>query len=124
MLIDIRRDHLDCNHQLMYLSFLVKVNSRHTGLPGDTGGDDDNLSASQSLLDTITSAHVPRNPTKNNSLILLETLDDRVGVDVRDVGSDSGSTSDIVERQAGDQGVGLEEQRHGLTDTTCGSDRV
>ena len=53
-------------------------NSRHTGLPGDTSGDDDELSTSQSLLDA---AHQYA-PIRVYSLILLETLDDRVGVDV------------------------------------------
>jgi hypothetical protein len=41
-----------------------------------------------------------------------------VGVDVRDVSSDTGGTTNIVEGQRGDQGVGLEQERHGLTDTT------
>ena len=53
-----------------------------------------------------------------DSLILLETLDDRVGVDVRDISSDTWSTSDIVEGESGDEGVSLQEKRHGLTNTT------
>lgn len=52
------------------------------------------------------------------SLILLETLDDRVGVDVRDISSDTWGTSDIVEGESGDEGVSLQEERHGLTNTT------
>lgn len=53
-----------------------------------------------------------------DSLILLETLDDRVGVDVRDISSDTWSTSDIVKGKTSDEGVSLQEKRHGLTNTT------
>jgi hypothetical protein len=58
------------------------------------------------------------NDPAGHSLILLISLDNRVGVDVRDIGSDTGSTSDIVKRKTSDEGVGLEEEGHGLTDTT------
>lgn len=54
-----------------------------------------------------------------HSLVLLETLDDRVGVDVRNVGSDTGGTSDIVQGKTSDERVSLEEERHRLADTTC-----
>jgi len=71
--------------------------SRHTGLPWDTSGDDDELSTSQSLLDASIVSRVSSEAT-SNSLILLETLDNRVGVDVGDISSDTWGTSDIVER--------------------------
>jgi hypothetical protein len=70
--------------------------SRHTGLPWDTSGDDDELSTSQSLLDAIIVSQDPCK-AKSYSLILLVTLDNRVGVDVGDISSDTWGTSDIVE---------------------------
>lgn len=51
-------------------------------------------------------------------LVLLETLDGRVGVDVGNVSGNTGSTSDVVEGKASNTRVLLEEERHGLTDTT------
>lgn len=51
-------------------------------------------------------------------LVLLETLDGRVSVDVGNVSSNTGGTSNVVEGKSSDTGVLLEEERHGLTDTT------
>lgn len=57
---------------------------------------------------------------KRYSRLLLEALDERVGVDVRDVGGDTGGVADIVEGELSDVGVLLEEEREGLADTTWG----
>jgi hypothetical protein len=54
----------------------------------------------------------------HHSLGLLVTLDLGGSVDVGDIGSDTWGASDIVEGETGDEWVGLEEERHGLTDTT------
>lgn len=79
-----------------------QVVTGHSWLTGDTGRDDDNLGTGES----------------GSNVGLLETLDVRDGVDVGDVGGDTWGTSDVVETEGGDQGVGLEEEGHRLTDTT------
>ena len=97
-----------------------RINSRHTGLSGDTSGDDDNFGASKSLLDAVdtVSTHIYTYSFTEDLLVLLKALDGRVGVDVGNVGSNTGSTSNVIEGEASNAGVLLEEERHGLTDTT------
>lgn len=97
-----------------------RINSRHTGLSGDTSGDDDNFGASKSLLDAVdtVSTSIYTFSFTKDLLVLLETLDGRVGVDVGNVSGNTGSTSDVVEGKASNTRVLLEEERHGLTDTT------
>lgn len=80
----------------------------HTGLSGDTGGDDNNLDALKSLLKTL--------------VIGEEALDNRVGGDVGKVGSDTGGTSKIVKRKGGNVLVELKEKGEGLADTTGGTE--
>lgn len=53
----------------------------------------------------------------DDPLVLLETLYDRVGVDVTDIRCDSWCASNIVERETSDEGVSLEEEGEGLADT-------
>lgn len=97
-----------------------RMDSRHTGLPRDTSGDDDNFGASKSLLDAVdtVSTSIYTFSFTKDLLVLLETLDGRVGVDVGNVSGNTGSTSDVVEGKASNTRVLLEEERHGLTDTT------
>ena len=57
----------------------------HSGLPGDTSGDDNDVSTSESLLETV---------------IGREVAHDLCGRgDVREIGSNSGGVDDIVERK-------------------------
>jgi hypothetical protein len=45
-----------------------------------------------------------------------------LGVDVRDIGSDTWCHADIIEGELGDPRVQLEQQRQWLTDTTGGTE--
>lgn len=58
----------------------------------------------------------------HHALGLLKALDVGRGVDVRDVGSDTGGASDVVQSERSDEGVGLEEEGHGLSDSTGGTE--
>jgi len=44
-----------------------------------------------------------------------------LGVDMRQIGGHTGRMNDIVERQVGDQGILLEEQRQRLADSSSGT---
>lgn len=85
-----------------------KIVTGHTGLAGDTSGDEDDLSAGESLLET--------------SRVGLVSLDAGLGVDVGDVSSNTGSATDIVEGEVSDAGVHLEEERERLADTTSSTE--
>ena len=80
----------------------------HAGLAGDTGGDEDNLG-------TLEAAGEARRRG-------VVAGDGRLGVDVRDIGGNTGSATDIVEGEIGDAGVHLEEKREGLADTARGTE--
>lgn len=80
-----------------------QVITGHTGLSGDTSGDDNNLSTGKGLLKTALLGSVSRHL--------------RVGGDVGQIGSNTGSSSQIVEGQTGDILVQLEKQRKGLANT-------
>jgi hypothetical protein len=79
----------------------------HTGLSGDTGGDDDNLNTLKGLLET--------------TLLGGVASDLGVGGDVREISSNTGGSSQIVEGKASDILVKLEEEGKGLTNTTGGT---
>ncbi len=57
----------------------------------------------------------------HHSLGLLVTLDLGGSVDVGDIGSDTWGTSNIVKSQRGDQWVSLQQQGHGLSDSSGSS---
>jgi len=78
-----------------------EIVSGHTGLSGDTSGNDNNLSTGQSALDVGA----------------LVALDIRVSVDVANVCCDTGCTSDVVQREGSHERVSLEQQRHRLANT-------
>lgn len=74
----------------------------HSRLSGDTSRDNNNLDILEGL-----------------SEFILGIPDDVAGgVDVTDISGNTGSTSDIVEAQGGDERVRLEEQRQRLANTT------
>lgn len=66
----------------------------------------------------------PTNRTQPYSLVGLVALDGGSSVDVRDVRSDTGRTTHIVERELSDTGVQLEEQREGLAYDVSGDRRM
>ena len=78
-----------------------KVITGHSRLTGDTGGDDDDLDVLKGL----------------SELVGLVAGGGGGSVDVRDVGSDTGSETNIVESEVRDEGVLLEEEREGLSNT-------
>lgn len=51
-------------------------------------------------------------------VVLAVSGDSGLCVDVREIGSDSGSVDNIIERQVGDQVRLLQEQREGLSDSS------
>ena len=65
-----------------------KVITGHTRLTGDTGGDDDNVGVLERLSETTVSGKVAGH--------------DRGGVDVREIGSDTGGV-DAMEREHGER---------------------
>jgi hypothetical protein len=86
---------------------LEQIVSGHTGLSGDTGGDNDNVGAGQSVLETV---------------ILGEVASDlSLGGDVGEVSGNTGGVDDIVESKLGHVRREFEEKRKGLANTTSGS---
>lgn len=85
-----------------------EVVTGHSRLAGNTSGDEDNLGASQALLEVL--------------VTLVVALDSALGVDVADIGGDTGCTTDIVESELGDSWVELEEEGERLTDTTSSTE--
>ena len=86
---------------------LAVSHSRHSWFSGDTSGDDNDLDTGQCLLDAAKvqmSSFAGLNEL-DHSLVLFESLDGRVGVHVADVGRNTWSSNDIVERQRGDKGI-------------------
>ena len=51
-----------------------------------------------------------------------KTTHGAVGIDVRDISSNTGSAADIVEVKGGDLGVELEEEGQGLADASAGAE--
>lgn len=80
----------------------------HAGLAGDTSGDEDNLGVLQGTGEAL-----------GGSVI---ALDGGLGVDVGDIGTDTGGATDVVEGQLSDAGVELEEEGEGLADTAGGTE--
>mmetsp|Transcript_31587 Transcript_31587/g.57387 ORF Transcript_31587/g.57387 Transcript_31587/m.57387 type:complete len:212 (+) Transcript_31587:985-1620(+) len=78
----------------------------HSGLAGDTSGDDDELSTGKAGSEAVSTG-------------IALNLDG--GVDVAEVSSDTFNVEEIVESKLGDVLVALEEERKGLTDTTSGT---
>lgn len=71
---------------------------------GNTGGDDNDVSAGESLL---------------HAIILGEVASNLCGSgDVRDIGSNTGGVDNIVEGELRDERRGLEEEGERLSDTT------
>lgn len=85
-----------------------QVVTGHARLAGNTGGDEDDLSA----LDG-------GGKTGGRG---VEALDGGLRVDVGKVGGDTGSAADVVEGEVGDTGVQLHEQGERLADTTGGTE--
>jgi hypothetical protein len=63
-----------------------------------------------------------KNASGLNSLSLLVTLAAGLGVNVRDIGSNTRSTSNVVQAQGGDGRISLQEQRQRLSDTSSGTE--
>jgi hypothetical protein len=92
--------------------------SRHTGLPGNTSGDDNDLGTleggGEAIMNNET-RHEHSNPKPDSyirsphSLSLLVSLGLSGSVDVADISGNTGSTPDIVKAQSSDQRVGLEQ---------------
>lgn len=80
----------------------------HTGLAGDTGGDDDDVAALES-----------GGEARGAGLV---TLDSALGVDVGDIGSNTGSSTDIIESEFGNSRVELQQKRQRLADTTSSTE--
>jgi hypothetical protein len=85
-----------------------EVVTSHAGLTGDTGRDEDDLGA----LEGVGEAGGAR----------LVALDLGLGVDVGDVGGNTGSSADVVEGELSDAGVELEEEGEGLANATAGTE--
>jgi len=85
-----------------------EVVTGHSRLAGNTSGDENNLGASQALLEVL--------------VALVVTLDGALGVDVANIGGDTGCAPDIVESELGNSGVKLEEEGERLADTTSSTE--
>jgi len=85
-----------------------EVVTGHSRLAGNTSGDENNLGASQALLEVL--------------VALVVTLDGALGVDVANIGGDTGCATDIVESELGNSGVKLEEEGERLADTTSSTE--
>ncbi|KAI3480889.1 hypothetical protein L1887_56963 [Cichorium endivia] len=83
-----------------------EVVTGHAGLAGHAGGDDDDLDVLERLTE----------------LVGLVSGGGGRGVDVRDVGGDTGSEAHIVEAEVGHEGILLEKQREGLSNTARGTE--
>jgi len=85
-----------------------EVVTGHSRLAGNTGGDENDLSASQALLEVL--------------VALVVALDSALGVDVADISGDTGCATDIVESELSNSGVELEEEGERLTNTTSSTE--
>lgn len=102
-----------------------EIISSHSGFTGNSSGDDDNLGILETSLESVVFGR-ESNALADRECISLEYECARAGplthdggrVDVGDVGSDSGTTSNIVEGELSDERVLLEEQRQRLSDST------
>ena len=84
--------------------FSCEENGRPTG---NTSRDDNDVSTGQGLGETVISRE--------------ETVNGGDGRDVREIGGDTGSVDDIVEREVVDKWAGLEEEGQRLANATSGS---
>jgi hypothetical protein len=107
------------------------LHSRHTGLPGDTSGDDNDLGTLEGGGEAVVEKYKHDQPSfrstsslqqPHDSLGLLVSLGNGRGVDVADISSDTRGSPDVVQAETGDERVGLEQERQGLTDTTSGTE--
>jgi hypothetical protein len=80
----------------------------HTGLAGDTGGDDDDVAALES-----------GGEARGAGLV---TLDRALGVDMGDIGSNTGSSTDIIESEFSNSRIELQQKRQRLADTTSSTE--
>jgi hypothetical protein len=87
---------------------LEEIITGHTGLAGNTGGDDNNISTGQGVLETI--------------ILGQEAGDFGNGGDVRKIGSDTGSVDNIVQGKLVNEGRGLQQKRKGLANTARSSE--
>lgn len=79
-----------------------EVVTGHTRLAGDTGRNDNNLDTLESF----------------SELLSWVTDDFRRGVDMGDVSTNTGSTTDVVQAQRGDERVSLEQEGERLANAT------
>lgn len=84
-----------------------QIVSGHTGLSGDSGGDDDDIRAIEDLQEVV---------------LTVVSLDLAVSVNVGKIHSNTGGAHNIVEGEARNQGVHSHQQRHGLTNTSSSSE--
>ena len=95
-----------------------------THLAGNTSRDDDNLDALEGLVKLVSS--ITLNLETNMSALAFEKYDWNTNlagrVDVADVGSDTGSTTNVVEAQGRDEGIALEKERERLSDSSTSTE--
>jgi hypothetical protein len=87
---------------------IEQVITGHARLAGYTGGNEDNLGASQALLEV--------------GITLVVASNDALCVDVGNIGCNTGGTTDIVKGELGNSWVELEKEREGLTDTSSSTE--
>ncbi|GAO46076.1 hypothetical protein G7K_0319-t1 [Saitoella complicata NRRL Y-17804] len=94
-----------------------EVITSHSGLAGNTSGDNDDLGTGKGLLEAVVLGEEAGNLTVHVAVVDIAV--DRNPCNVR---SNSGSATDIVERKVGDLLVQAEKEGEGLTDTTGGTE--
>ena len=97
---------------------------KRTNLAGDTSGDDDDLNTFEGLVELVGGVALDLEHL-GSALYMLRCCSLAhlaVGVNMANIGSNTGGAADIIEAQRGDERVVLEEQRERLANSSTGAE--